>query len=133
MGVLSHAVPTYIGAVLLLAVVLAAMGWRSHPLNHGDLVPLVVLCVMGILSDSVREKDVGRRTGLSFTSIVSLSSVALLGPFGAAVVGAVPHLLGVNKERAPVRGYHAGMAAAHGAIAGCVYARDGERQAEGTG
>ena len=96
-GVLSHAVPTYIGAVLLIAVVLAAMGWRSHPLNRGDVVALVVLCVMGILSESVRENDVGRRTTLSFTSIVLLSSVALIGPFGAAVVGTVTWLLGAQQ------------------------------------
>jgi putative nucleotidyltransferase with HDIG domain len=131
-GVLSHAVPTYIGAVLLIAVVLAAMGWRSHPLNHGDVVALVVLCVMGILSESVRENDVGRKTTLSFTSIVSLSSVALLGPFGAAVVGAVPHLLGVNKDRAQVRVFNAGMASAHGAIAGFVYLLFGGLQVIGS-
>ena len=132
MGVLSHAVPTYIGAVLLIAVVLAAMGWRMHPLNHGDVVPLVVLCVMGILSESVRENDVGRKTTLSFTSIVSLSSVALLGPFGAAVVGAVPHLLGVNKDRAQVRVFNAGMASAHSAIAAFVYLRIGGLQVIGS-
>jgi len=120
-GVLSHAVPTYIGAVLLIAVVLAAMGWRSHPLNRGDVVALVVLCVMGILSESVRENDVGRRTTLSFTSIVLLSSVALIGPFGAAVVGTVTWLLGVNKDRVQVRTFNSGMTSAYGALGGFVY------------
>ena len=68
-GVPSHAVPTYISAVLLGAVGLAVLGWRMQPLNRDDVVALVVLCAMGILSESVRESDVGRsRTTLSFTN-----------------------------------------------------------------
>ena len=131
MGVLPYAVTTYIGAVILLAVVLAALGWRMHPLNRDDIVPLVVLCVMGVLSESVRGSDVGPRTHLSFTSIVSLSSVALIGPFGAAVVGAVPHLLGFNKDRAQVRVFNCAMNSAHSAIAGFVYLRIGGLQVVG--
>jgi putative nucleotidyltransferase with HDIG domain len=90
-------------------------------LTPDDVVPLVVLCVMGILSESVRGSDVGPRTTLSFTSIVSLSSVALIGPFGAAIVGGVPHLLGVNKDRAQVRVFNSAMTSAISAIAGFVY------------
>ena len=131
MGVPS-AVTIYIAAVLLGAVGLAVMGWRIRPLQHHDLVALVVLCVMGILSESVREYDVGEKTTLSFTSIVSLSSVALLGPFGAAVVGAVPHLLGVNKDRAQVRIFNSGMNSAHSAIAGFVYFLIGGLQVVGS-
>ncbi|MEP7370430.1 MAG: HD-GYP domain-containing protein [Dermatophilaceae bacterium] len=86
-----------------------------------DVVALVVLCGMGILSESVRENEVGRRTSLSFTSIVLLSSLALLGPFGAAMVGAVPPLLGVNKDRSQVRVFNSGMTSAYGAVGGFVY------------
>ena len=120
-GALSHAVPAYITAIVFGAVGLGVLGWRMHPLNGDDVVALLVLCVMGILSESVRGSDVGPRTALSFTSIVSLSSVALLGPFGAAVVGAVPHLLGVNKDRLQVRVFNSAMTSAHGAVAGFVY------------
>ena len=130
-GVPSNAVPAYITAVAVGAVSLAILGWRTHPLNHRDVVALVVLCVMGVLSESVRENDVGRKTTLSFTSIVSLSSVALLGPFGAAIVGAVPPLLGVNKDRLQVRVFNAGMASAHGAVAGFVYFLIGGLQVTG--
>jgi len=100
-----------------------------HPLTGGDVVALVVLCVMGILSESVREGEVGRRIGLSFSSVVSLSSVALLGPFGAGVVGAVPHLLAVSKLRAQVRVFNSAMNSAHGAVAGFVYILFGGLQA----
>ena len=120
-GVSSHAVTGYITAVVLGAVALAVLGWRMHPLNVNDMVALLVLCVMGILSESVRGSAVGPRTGISFMSIVSLSSVALLGPFGAAIVGAVPNLLGVNKDRAQVRVFNSGMNSAYAAVAGFVY------------
>ena len=120
-GVPSRAVATYIAAVLLIAVGLAVLGWRVHPLNGDDVVALVVLCLMGIFSESVRESDVGRRTGLSFTSIVLLSSVALVGPFGAAVVGAVTQILGFNKHRIEVAVFNGVMASAIGAVGGFVY------------
>jgi len=119
-SVLLDAVPTYIAAVVLGAVGLAVVGWWMHPLYGDDVVPLVVLCVMSILSESVRENEVGRRTALSFTSIVLLSSVALVGPFGAAVVGAAT-LLAVNKDRAQVRVFNSGMTSAIGAVGGFVY------------
>jgi putative nucleotidyltransferase with HDIG domain len=120
-GVLSHAVALYITGVVVLAVVLAVLGWRGHPLGAQDVVPLVVLCVMGVLSESVRERNVGRKTTLSFTSIVLLSSVALIGPFGAAVVGAVPHLLTRGKDRLQVRVFNSGMTSAIGAAGGFAY------------
>ena len=119
-GVPSHAVPAYIAAVTLLAVGLAVLGWRMHTLNGDDVVALVVLCVMGILSESVRERDIGRKTTLSFTSIVLLSSVALVGPFGAGVVGAST-LLAVNKDRVQVRVFNSAMASVIGAVGGIVY------------
>ncbi len=120
MGVLPHLATTYIAGIALGAVGLAVLGWRMHPLSGDDIVALVVLCVMAILSESVRENDVGRRTTLSFTSIVLLSSVALVGPFGAAVVGAST-LLAVNKDRAQVRVFNSAMASAIGAVGGIVY------------
>ncbi|MHB1475499.1 MAG: hypothetical protein ACYCV4_18120, partial [Dermatophilaceae bacterium] len=131
-GVPSHAAATYIAAVVLGAVGLAVLGWRMHPLNRDDVVALVVLCVMGILGESVRENEVGRRTALSFTSIVLLSSVALVGPFGAAVVGAVTQLLAVNKYRVQVRVFNSGMASVIGAVGGFVYILVGGLQVVGS-
>jgi putative nucleotidyltransferase with HDIG domain len=120
-GVQSHAVVIYIAAVAVGASGLAVLGWRLHPLHDDDMVALLVLCGMGILGESVRESDVGRRTGLSFTSIVSLTSVALLGPFGAAVVGAVAHLFELNKHPFQVRVFNSAMTSAFGAVGGLVY------------
>jgi len=120
-GVLSHAVSVYIAAVVLGAVGLAVLGWRMQPLNGDDVVALVVLSVMGVLGSSSQEGNVGGRIGFSFTSIVLLSSVALLGPFGAAIVGTLTWLLAVNKVRVYVRIFNSGMTSAYGAIGGFVY------------
>ena len=121
MGVLSHAASIYIAAVVLGAAGLAVLGWRTQPLHGHDVVALVVLCVMGVVGSSSQERNVGGRVGFSFTSIVLLSSVAILGPFGAAVVGAVSNLLMVNRDAAQVRVFNSGMTSAYGALGGFVY------------
>jgi len=92
-----------------------------HSLNHHDVVALVVLCMMGVLGASSQELNVGGRIGFSFTSIILLAAVAILGPLGAAVVGAVTHLLVINKYRVQVRVFNSGMTSAYGAVGGFVY------------
>ena len=120
-GVPSHAVATYIAAISLTTVGLAVLGWLMHPLKQDDILALVVLCVMGLLSSSSAESNVGGRIGFSFTSIILLSAVAILGPFGAAVVGAVTYLLVVKTDRFQVRVFNSAMASAIGAVGGIVY------------
>jgi len=125
-GVPSFAVFSYIVAVLLVALGLAVLAWRVHPLNsgpppHDDVVILAVLCVLGVLGSSSQERNVGGRIGFSFTSIILLGAVALTGPFGAAVVGAVTCLLVAYRQRLEVRAFNAGMTSAIGAAGGFVY------------
>ena len=119
------AVSAYIAAVLLVAVGLAAMAWRIHPLNtgssHDDIVTLVVLAVLGVMGSASQERDVGGRIGFSFTSIILLAAVALIGPFGAAVIGAVTCLLVVEKQRVEVRVFNVAMTSVYAAIGGFVY------------
>jgi putative nucleotidyltransferase with HDIG domain len=121
----SHAVPIYIGAVLLSAVGLAVLAWRVHPLQYGrpdnDSITLAVLCMLGFLGSASAERNVGQRIGFSFTSIILLTAVALAGPFGAAVVGAVTYLLTITPTKLQVRIFNSGMTAAYGAIGGFVY------------
>jgi putative nucleotidyltransferase with HDIG domain len=124
-GVPSHAVAIYIAAVMVCALGLAVLGWRTHPLNHDDVVALVVLCAMGVLGSSSQERNVGGRIGFSFTSIILLAAVAILGPFGAAVVGTVAHLLEVNRHPFQVRVFNSGMTSAFGAVGGFVYILSG--------
>ncbi len=120
MGVPSHAAAGYITAVAVVAVGLGVLGWRTHPLNQ-EIVALVVLSVMGVLGSSSQERNVGARIGFSFTSIIQLAAVAILGPFGAAVVGAVTFSLVFNKLKVQVRVFNASMTSAIGAFGGFVY------------
>ena len=119
-GVPSHAVTSYIAAVILIAFGLTVLGWRTHPLRVDGLA-LTVLCVMGVLGASSQERNVGGRIGFSFTSIILLAAVAILGPFGAAVVGAVAQLMEINKHPIRVRLFNSGMTAAYAAVGGFVY------------
>jgi len=119
-GVPSYAVHGYIAVVLIFAVALAVLGWRMYPLRD-EVVALLVLCVMGVLGASSQERNVGGRIGFSFTSIILLAAVAILGPFGAAVVGAVAQLLEINSHPVRVRLFNSGMTAAYAAIGGFVY------------
>ncbi len=125
-GVPSFAVSSYIAAVLIVAFALAVLAWRVHPLNsgalpHNDGVILAVLCMLGVLGSSSQERNVGGRIGFSFTSIILLGAVALTGPFGAAVVGAVTCLLVAYRQRLEVRLFNVGMTSAIGSAGGFAY------------
>jgi len=122
----SLAVFSYIAAVVLAAAGLAVVAWRVHPLSNGapsdnHVVTLVVLCVLGVLGSTSQERNVGGRIGFSFTSIILLAAVALTGPFGAAVIGAVTFVLVLDKQRVEVRVFNIGMTSAYGAFGGFVY------------
>ena len=126
----SFAVSTYIAAVLVVAVGLGVVAWRLHPWNNAppsdnDIVTLTVLCVLGVLGSASQERNVGGRITFSFASIILLAAVALTGPFGAAIVGAVTYLLVVNKQRIEVRVFNIGMTSAIGAAGGFVYVMAG--------
>jgi putative nucleotidyltransferase with HDIG domain len=119
-GVLSHAAVIYIAAIAVVALSLAVLGWRTHPLDR-EILALVVLCVMGVLGSSSQERNVGARIGFSFTSIVQLAAVAILGPLGAAIVGAVTQLMEFNKHPVRVRIFNASMTSAIGSVGGFGY------------
>ena len=126
-GVPSIAVSAYIAAVLLLAVGLAVLAWRTHPVSHSgspsdnQLVTLAVLGVLGVLGSASQERNVGGRITFSFASIILLAAVALTGPLGAAAVGAMTCLVVFDKQRVEVRVFNIGMASAIGAAGGFVY------------
>ena len=123
----SVAVSAYIAAILLLAVGLAMLAWRTHPLNYlgslsdNDSITLVVLGVLGVLGSASQERNVGGRITFSFASIILLAAVALTGPLGASAVGAVTYLIVFDKQRFEVRLFNIGMTSAIGAAGGFVY------------
>ena len=116
----SPAVRAYVWLIVLIALGLAAVAARTWPLSD-DWLTLGVLCAMGVLGEFVREKDVGRRTALSFTSIVLLSSVALLGPLGAALVGGVSQTGDFSRRPPLTRLFNAAMHSVIASLGGFVY------------
>ena len=76
--------------------------WRG---NRFEVQPLwlVLLCMMSMLSWSLREQDIGPNIPLSFTSIVLVASVALVGPAGTAVVGVVAQFGDLSRGKVHVR------------------------------
>ncbi|MEP7192295.1 MAG: HD-GYP domain-containing protein [Actinomycetota bacterium] len=123
----SPAVSAYIAVIMLIASSLAVVAWRGHPLtssgppSDNDVVTLVVLGVLGVLGSTSKERNVGGRIGFSFASIILLAAVALIGPLGAAAVGAVTYLMVFEKQRFEVRVFNLSMTAVIGAAGGFVY------------
>lgn len=81
----SPLLPYYIGLVCLASLGLGAVSWVFG--RHPEVGPLLLLSAMGVLSYTLREPTVTSRIGFSFLSIILLASGALLGPFGAWLVG----------------------------------------------
>ncbi len=77
----------YVALVCVVSVGLGALSWAYG--RHPDVGPLLLLSAMGVLSYTLREPTVTSRIGFSFLSIILLASGAILGPFGAWLVGLV--------------------------------------------
>ncbi|MDN5765336.1 MAG: HD domain-containing protein [Humibacillus sp.] len=86
----SPPVLVYIGSVTTLSLAVGALSLRFGPAPEAG--PLLILCALGVLSVQLREPNVGSRVSFSFLSIVMLASAAIVGPFGAWVVGLVSTL-----------------------------------------
>ncbi|MDN5789724.1 MAG: HD domain-containing protein [Micrococcales bacterium] len=118
----SHAVPAlarYILGTTVLAVALAVVGWQMAPAPEPTW--LVLLCAMGALSWNLREDDVGTRVSISFLSIILLTSTVIVGPFGAAVVGAVSVALDLRPRGWSISLFNMAMSAIIGASGGLAY------------
>src|SRR6478609_7186247 len=110
----------YVALVFLAAVGLAVICWVHFPVP--DLgIPLAVLCAMGVLSSWGREGDVKSGVGFTFTSIILLTSVAIVGPAGAAIVGLITPALELRRQGLQGRLFNTGMASILGAVGGLAY------------
>ena len=86
---------------------------------------MVTLLGLGFISVWFQERDVGSRVPMSFLSIVVIASVALTGPVGSAVIGAVPVMFERGGRRPLARVFNASMLAWQGVVGGLVYLRIG--------
>src|SRR6476469_5380804 len=116
----SRPVLMYVGLVAFLASALLVPASLLGPLP-ADWVMLVVLCMLSLLSWRSKGEHVEQRTALSFASILYLASVALLGPLGAALVGAVSPLAGLRQQQPQQRVFNVAMNAIIAGFAGFVY------------
>ncbi len=110
----------YVGATVVVAVLaLTASLFLVGPPT--DAVALVTLLVLGLLSVLLREPDVGSKVTFSFLSIIVVSSVALIGPVGSAVVAGLS--MGLERGRRPLmaRVFNSAMSTIQGVAGGAVY------------
>jgi hypothetical protein len=76
---------------------------------------------LSLISWRSKGERVEQRTALSFASILYLAAVALLGPLGAAVVGAASPLAGFRQQQAQQRVFNVAMNVIIAGFAGFVY------------
>jgi putative nucleotidyltransferase with HDIG domain len=119
-----RAVPVYIAFTALLAVVGVAASWYLVGPPR-DLVALATLLLLGLLSVTLREREVGTNITFSFLSIIVISSIVLIGPVGSALVGAVSMALERGRRSTSARVFNASMFAVQGVVGGLVYLRIG--------
>jgi hypothetical protein len=110
----------YVGGVSVAAAACIALGWRTAG-PPDDLFAVAVLVAMGVLSWFLRENDVAGRVQLSFTSIILLTSAVIIGPVGAAIVGAASTIPQSGRPPVVVRWFNMAMVACVAAIGGLVY------------
>ena len=110
----------YITVVALAAATLltfAAIQSAARP----EWIKLGVLCALSILSFPSRGKGLTGKATLSFASILFLASVALVGPLGAALVGAISPLGGLTEQPLPRRVFNVSMNLIIAGFAAFVY------------
>jgi HD-GYP domain-containing protein (c-di-GMP phosphodiesterase class II) len=112
--------PAYLAGVLGLSVATGVLAWFALP--RPELGPVLLLCLMGIVSFQIRELDVGLRIGFSFLSIILVALAAISGVFGAWFVGFVSVLVGRNQRRWSATMFNAAMSGLLGAAGAMTYA-----------
>lgn len=113
-----------IGAVAALSVGL----WLADPhrMDSADTWQmrvgyLLILSVLGCVSWRLRERDVGGRVMMSFTSIILLASIPLVGTEGAALIGLLAPLASVRTARPAFTVFNCLMFSCIGSLAGWSY------------
>jgi putative nucleotidyltransferase with HDIG domain len=110
----------YVAAVVVFAVALVVLGWRLAG-RPDDLVAVAVLCGMGATSWVLRDRIGSNRINLSFTSIILLAAAVIVGPVGAAAVGALAPVAQVEREKVVVRVFNIALFSAMGCVGGLAY------------
>jgi HD domain len=119
MGKVSWAAWLYITVVVAAAAAVAVFA-HIHPAGPSWWIKIVVLGVLFLVCDSTPTPLAARQSAWSPSSSATLAAVVLLGPTGAAIVGAVS-LLSLRRELLAERLFNGAMYALSGYAAGLAY------------
>jgi len=97
MGRVSRAAWIYIAAVVVAAASVVAPSLSGPPMGTGWWLSLGVLMLLFLICDSAPTPLAARQSAWSPSSSATLAAVVLLGPVGAALVGAVS-VLGLRRK-----------------------------------
>src|SRR5215472_14630280 len=117
----SRAAWLYIGLVVLATAALVRYTPFPVPLPPGFWRDLVILQLLFLICDSTPAPLVSRQTKWSPSSAATLAAVVLLGPFAAALVGAVSVLSIKRRLRLAERLFNGAMNALSGLLAGKTF------------
>jgi hypothetical protein len=122
MGRVSRAAWVYIGAVVIAAASVVAPRFDTRPLSASCWwTVLGVLMLLFLICDSTPTPLAARQAAWSPSSSATLAAVVLLGPVGAALVGAVSLISLRRKTLLAERVFNGGMYAVSGYAAGRAY------------
>jgi len=121
MGRVSRAAWIYIAAVVVAAASVVAPRLSGPPMGTGWWLSLGVLMLLFLICDSAPTPLAARQSAWSPSSSATLAAVVLLGPVGAALVGAVS-VLGLRRNlQLAERVFNGGMSAVSGFAAGQTF------------
>jgi hypothetical protein len=121
MGRVSRAAWIYIAAVVVAAASVVAPRLSGPPMGTGWWLSLCVLMLLFLICDSAPTPLAARQSAWSPSSSATLAAVVLLGPVGAALVGAVSVLSVRRKLQLAERVFNGGMSAVSGFAAGQTF------------
>jgi HD-GYP domain-containing protein (c-di-GMP phosphodiesterase class II) len=110
----------FVSLVWMLALVAGITAWQLHA-PHSRPWALLLLVGLGLVGWLGGDNNVGQRIQFSLISIVILAAIVIVGPVGAALVGAVVSALSPHALPLRARAFNAGMFAFLGAAGGLVY------------
>ena len=118
MGRVSRAAWIYIAAVVIAAASVVAPKLSGRPMSASWWMALGVLMLLFLICDSTPTPLAARQSAWSPSSSATLAAVVLLGPIGAALVGAVSVLSLRRNLLLAERVFNGGMSAVSGYAAG---------------
>jgi HD domain len=119
MGKVSGAAWLYITVVVAAAAAVADFA-PVHPAGPHWWIKIIVLGILFLICDSTPTPLAARQSAWSPSSSATLAAVVLLGPIGAAIVGAVS-LLSLRRELLAERLFNGAMYALSGYAAGLAF------------